>query len=81
MPKSTFFSDVSWRYALIKPNRGSSGALGTRAAVKTEGLVEPMMWDETWDRRSRAVVEGRVEDGEDWRAGVDKEDCCIACRD
>ncbi len=43
MPRSTFFGNVSLRYAAIKPKRGSSGACGTLSEVKTVGL-EPSMW-------------------------------------
>lgn len=43
MPKSTFFSNVSLRYAAINPKRGSSGACGTLSEVNTVGLL-PSMW-------------------------------------
>lgn len=36
IPRSTFFSKVSLRYAVINPKSGSSGACGTLSAVKTE---------------------------------------------
>lgn len=38
IPKSTFFSKLSFRYAFIKPKRGSSGACGTVSVVKTVAL-------------------------------------------
>lgn len=37
IPRSTFLSDVSFRYAAINPKSGSSAACGTTSAVKTEG--------------------------------------------
>lgn len=43
MPRSTFLSNVSFRYAAINPKRGSSGACGTWSGVKTVGL-EPSIW-------------------------------------
>lgn len=43
----------------MSPNRGSSGAAATRAAVNTEGLEEAMMCEEMLERRSFAE-EGEV---------------------
>lgn len=42
IPKSTFFSKLSFRYAFIKPKRGSSGACGTVSVVKTVAFVPAM---------------------------------------
>ena len=44
MPRSTLLGEVSFRYAAIRPKRGSSGACGTTSAVKAQGeLADPMM--------------------------------------
>ena len=43
MPKSTFFSKSSFRYAAMSPKSGSSGAWGTMSAWNTVGLL-PSMW-------------------------------------
>lgn len=73
MPKSTFFSDGSLRYAAMSPNKGSSGAWGTLAAVKMPAVaVEPIMCDDNCDKREigvEFVVEEEEERlwGESWR--------------
>jgi hypothetical protein len=38
IPRSTFFSSLSFRYAAISPKRGSSGAWGTASTVKLVGV-------------------------------------------
>jgi hypothetical protein len=38
IPRSTFFSSVSFRYAAISPKRGSSGAWGTASIEKLVGV-------------------------------------------
>lgn len=74
MPKSTFFSNVSLRYAAMSPNKGSSGAWGTLAAVKTPAVAaEPMMCDDNCVRREIGLALGVEEEaeerlwGETWR--------------
>ena len=47
MPKSTFFSNGSARYAVIRPNSGSSGACGTTRASKGVAMLGER-WFATW---------------------------------
>lgn len=69
MTRSTFLSSGSWRNACARPKSGSSGAAETTAVEKTEGLFEPMMWEESEARRLRAAVvkdeEGAEEEEEE----------------
>ena len=55
MPRSTFLSNVSFRYAAINPKRGSSGACGTWSEVKTVGF-EPSIWSLMLASLSRGLV-------------------------
>merc|ERR1711939_380493 len=66
MPKSTFFSFVSLRYAAISPNNGSSGAWGTTLSLNrvsaSKPPAEPMVCCLTWERRELALVWDGEED-------------------